>query len=72
MNTGIPRLSIIVTFIGAVATGCVAISSEKTGAIATNDGYGPNPTLPKPRSTLIPTIRIAEAKGWRRRRRRRA
>ncbi|WVT75974.1 sorbosone dehydrogenase family protein (plasmid) [Sinorhizobium chiapasense] len=64
MNTGIPRLSIIVTFIGAVATGCVAISSEKTGAIATNDGYGPNPTLPKPRSTLIPTIRIAEAKGW--------
>ncbi len=56
----------------ALVTGCVANSSEKTGAIAANGSYGPNPTLPKPRSTLIPTIRIAEAKGWRRRRRRRA
>lgn len=65
MNTGIPQLSIIVSIIGTLVTGCVAISDQKTGAIASNGGYGPNPTLPKPRPTLIPTIRIAEAKGWR-------
>ena len=28
------------------------------------DGMGPNPTLPLPRSTLIPTVNIAPAKGW--------
>jgi len=27
-------------------------------------GIGPNPTLPPPRSTLIPTVHIAPAKGW--------
>ena len=27
-------------------------------------GTGPNPVLPEPRSTLIPTIRIAPAVGW--------
>src|SRR5687768_10301992 len=25
---------------------------------------GPNPTLPEPNSTLIPTVKIAPAKGW--------
>lgn len=27
-------------------------------------GTGPNPTLPAPKSTLIPTVNIAEAIGW--------
>lgn len=27
-------------------------------------GTGPNPTLPEPRSALIPTVNIAPAKGW--------
>ena len=27
-------------------------------------GIGPNPTLPKPVDTLIPTVQIAEATGW--------
>jgi glucose/arabinose dehydrogenase len=27
-------------------------------------GYGPSPQLPAPRSTLIPTVNIAPAKGW--------
>lgn len=35
MNTGIPRLSIIVSIIGVLATGCVAISDQKTGAVPT-------------------------------------
>jgi glucose/arabinose dehydrogenase len=28
------------------------------------DGTGPNPTLPPPHSSLIPTVNIAPAKGW--------
>lgn len=28
-------------------------------------GYGPNPTLPEPQSSWFPTIKIAEAVGWR-------
>jgi glucose/arabinose dehydrogenase len=27
-------------------------------------GIGPNPELPKPNRTLVPTVKIAEAKGW--------
>jgi len=26
--------------------------------------FGPNPTLPEPTETIIPTINIAPAKGW--------
>ena len=27
-------------------------------------GIGPNPELPPPRSSLIPTVKVADAKGW--------
>src|SRR5690606_11753448 len=27
-------------------------------------GYGPNPALPEPHKTLLPTVNIAPAKGW--------
>src|SRR4051794_11273330 len=27
-------------------------------------GVGPNPTIPPPNPTLIPTVNIAAAKGW--------
>jgi glucose/arabinose dehydrogenase len=27
-------------------------------------GYGPNPTLPEPNATLVPTVAVAEAVGW--------
>ncbi|MDF2812005.1 MAG: sorbosone dehydrogenase, partial [Microvirga sp.] len=26
--------------------------------------YGPNPTLPAPQSSLLPTIKVADAIGW--------
>ena len=31
---------------------------------APDPGYGPHPDLPAPNKKLIPTIKIAEAKGW--------
>jgi glucose/arabinose dehydrogenase len=33
-------------------------------AAAADPGYGPNPALPAPEKKLIPTVNIAEAKGW--------
>ncbi|MFC5067727.1 PQQ-dependent sugar dehydrogenase [Flaviflagellibacter deserti] len=32
--------------------------------IPEEQSFGPNPTLPEPNSTLIPTVHIAEARGW--------
>ena len=32
--------------------------------IPTSQSYGPNPILPAPTSSLIPTVKIAPAKGW--------
>ena len=40
-------------------TACSEMSRLPPGA-----DTGPNPTLPEPVSTLIPTVQIAPAKGW--------
>ena len=47
--------------------GLILLILSGCGEIATlpeSAGIGPHPTLPPPRSTLIPTIHIAPAKGW--------
>jgi len=46
--------SVVLTF-----SGCTASSQEPITA-----GYGSQPVLPKPQSSLLPTINIAPAKGW--------
>ena len=43
----------------AAATACG--SSAKLPLTA---GIGPNPELPPPKSSLIPTVKVADAKGW--------
>jgi glucose/arabinose dehydrogenase len=35
-----------------------------TALLSPEAGMGPNPTLPPPKSTLIPTVKIAPAQGW--------
>ena len=35
-----------------------------TAKLVDTAGMGPNPTLPAPVSSLIPTVKIAPAKGW--------
>ena len=40
-------------------TGCTMPSKSPI-----NDSYGSQPHLPKPKSSLLPTVNIAPAKGW--------
>ena len=44
------------------AIGLAACGEKATLSVA--DGSGPNPTLPKPATSLIPTVKVAPAKGW--------
>lgn len=37
---------------------------SETAKLPPNAGFGPNPTLPEPSSSLLPTVSIAPAKGW--------
>jgi len=46
-----------------LAAATVACSGE-SARIATRDATGPDPALPAPVDTLIPTVRIAPAVGW--------
>ena len=43
----------------AALAGCGAVAQS-----APHAGTGPNPTLPQPEKSLIPTVNIAEAVGW--------
>ena len=47
----------------AVLVLCLAGCSE-TAKLTIADGMGPEPKLPEPRKTLIPTIKVAPAKSW--------
>jgi glucose/arabinose dehydrogenase len=49
-----------------IATSCSALATSETGPHATPaTTVGPNPTLPPPeKGKLIPTVKIAEARGW--------
>ncbi|MEO5677731.1 MAG: sorbosone dehydrogenase family protein, partial [Usitatibacter sp.] len=49
----------IVLFCGAALAGCA-----DSARIAPDAGVGPNPTLPPPTHSLIPTVKVATAKGW--------
>jgi glucose/arabinose dehydrogenase len=50
--------------ISAFPIGCIAVQPQRSATISPEQGYGSNPTLPPPKPSLIPTIKIAEAKGW--------
>src|SRR6187401_1456918 len=43
----------------AVATACAP-----SAKLSVADGTGPSPALPGPRTSLIPTVKVAPAKGW--------
>jgi glucose/arabinose dehydrogenase len=56
------RISIFPLFVGLLVLSCAACS--ETATLTVQDGTGPQPTLPPPNRTLIPTVNIAPAKGW--------
>lgn len=51
-----------ILLIGALAL-TLAACNEKAD-VPIEQGYGPQPTLPKPKNSWIPTINIATATGW--------
>jgi glucose/arabinose dehydrogenase len=52
------RLLAITTLV-AISTGCAT-----SARLPVSSGMGPNPTLPPPTRSLIPTVHVATAKGW--------
>jgi len=55
------------TKVAAAALMLAALCLSACGDLArlpVSAGTGPAPTLPKPRSTLLPTVNIAPAQGW--------
>ncbi|MDB5815482.1 MAG: sorbosone dehydrogenase [Rhodocyclales bacterium] len=49
-------------YVGVLAFSLAACS--ETATLPDSAGFGPNPTLPPPNHTLIPTMHIAPAIGW--------
>ena len=50
----------------SAALACVFLlgACAESAKLSVAQGTGPNPTLPQPANTLIPTVNIAPAKGW--------
>jgi glucose/arabinose dehydrogenase len=42
----------------------VAACGQSQGQQGGSVGYGPNPALPEPQRTLIPTVKVSEVVGW--------
>jgi len=49
----------------AAAAACLMAACGEKSLLPESAGIGPSPTLPAPNKTLIPTLHIAPAKGWR-------
>src|SRR3546814_7757478 len=47
-----------------IAFSLLVFGCGETAKHAAIEGYGPNPVLPEPTSTLFPTVNVAEATSW--------
>jgi len=54
-----PWAAALALLFGMALTGCSDMARQSVDA-----GSGPDPTLPSPRTSLIPTVKVAEAVGW--------
>ncbi|MDP3411179.1 sorbosone dehydrogenase family protein [Bosea sp. (in: a-proteobacteria)] len=50
--------------IAGVATSTLALAACGDQPLPEEAGYGPNPTLPAPKSSWLPTVKVADAIGW--------
>jgi glucose/arabinose dehydrogenase len=48
----------------AAATLLVGLSACEAESLSVAEGVGPNPALPRPDKTLVPTVHVAPAVGW--------
>ena len=48
----------------AAATALCVIACGGSARLPVEAGIGPNPTLPAPRTSLIPVVHVVDAKGW--------
>lgn len=57
---------VLVVFVSliVIAGGAVFFLSREQATVPIAEGYGPNPTLPPPNPTLLPTVNVAEAMPW--------
>lgn len=51
---------ILIVGVAMAALSACGQGQSQTGPV----GYGPNPALPEPRKTLIPTVKVSEVVGW--------
>ena len=59
-----PNRTLPVRTVLALAVVSLLAACGDTAKLRDTAGMGPNPTLPAPVSSLIPTVKIAPAKGW--------
>ncbi|MGH8667033.1 MAG: PQQ-dependent sugar dehydrogenase [Burkholderiales bacterium] len=57
-------MSLRSSFCAAFAAALLLTACGEKATIPVEAGYGPNPELPPPNRTLVPTVLIAPAKGW--------
>ncbi|MBK4723299.1 sorbosone dehydrogenase family protein [Azospirillum sp. YIM DDC1] len=57
--TRLPLAALLAASAATILTGC-----GETATLPVSAGIGPNPALPPPRETVIPTVNIAPARGW--------
>lgn len=65
MQNRFPCAAVVILLTAALLAGCANVSARQTASNTGKVGYGSDPVLPKPRPTVIPTVNIADATGWR-------
>ncbi|WP_017931032.1 PQQ-dependent sugar dehydrogenase [Robiginitomaculum antarcticum] len=51
-------------YIASTVSICILVACSSAQPAPVSIGYGATPVLPKPESKLIPTVNVADAKGW--------
>src|ERR671914_1187830 len=49
---------------GLIVLATLAVACGATARLGVVEGVGPNPSLPEPVTSLIPTVKVATAIGW--------
>lgn len=58
------KSAVVLILLLIVAVLVLTLAACESARLPVEAGFGPNPALPPPAKTLIPTVHIAPAKGW--------